>query len=158
MRQRPPQPPTSQHLHVTSHCTAGICCLLCRRAKRTLLNVNCQRLVLVWKRGTGSLFILLVCARLMAIWCRRGLVMKPLCSQGDETLSEPLNAARCLWLASVATEDEKRWESRSKENLLAGTPWCAFTKCQCSQPSCFLSVCLCASAASSVQPGNSFQL
>lgn len=50
--------PPSQHLHVTSHCTAGICCLLCRRARRTLSDVNCQGLVLVWTRGMGSLFIL----------------------------------------------------------------------------------------------------
>lgn len=138
-------PSSSQHLHVTSHCTAGICCLLCRHTRRTLSDVNCQGLVLVWKRSTGSLFILpppcpvhvwwLFDADVVLWWGRRVLKV-------TRHLSKPLNVARCLWLASVATEDEKRWESRGKENLLAATPWRAFTKCQWSQPSCFLSVCL----------------
>ena len=44
------------------------------------------------------------------------------------------------WLAAVVTEDEKRWVSHSKENLLPRMARRAFTTCQCSQPSCSLSV------------------
>lgn len=82
--------------------------------------------------------------------------MKPMCFQGEEILSEPLNVPRALWLAAVVTEDEKRWESHSKENLLPRMARHAFTMCQCSQPSCSASLSLCGIVSPQRDEGTAF--
>lgn len=78
---------------------------------------------------------------LIAIWCLLDVLWWSQCVFKVRRYCQSPWTFPGLWLAGVVTEDEKRWESHSKENLLPRKARHAFTMCQCSQPSCSLRVC-----------------
>lgn len=78
---------------------------------------------------------------LIAIWCLLDVLWWSQCVFKVRRYCQSPWTFPGLWLAGVVTENEKRWESHSKENLLPRMARRAFTMCQCSQPSCSLRVC-----------------
>lgn len=131
--------------------------LLCLYVERMLLTWIAREWFSCWRRGTGSPFIChpscLPC--LMAIWCLLGLVMKPMCFQGEEILSKPLNIPWAL----IGKRCHRRWEgvgvTQQRESITKDGKAC-FHKVSVLS-AILLSLCLW-NSPSSAQWGNSFHV